>query len=56
MRCPVAEAKKRWVRGGMCTVMGLGGMTTKGHLVGGGLEEVRLGCGSTRDKLRERKE
>lgn len=43
-------------KGGMCTVTGLGGMTRKRHLVGGGLEEVKLGCGSTRDKLRERKE
>lgn len=42
MTSPMADAKKRWRRA-VCIVIGLGDMSRKGHLVGGSLEEVKIG-------------
>lgn len=38
----MAETKKRRGRA-VCTVTGLGDMSRKGHLAGGGLEEAKIG-------------
>lgn len=38
----MADAKKRWRRA-VCTVTGLVDMSRKGHLVGGDLEEAKIG-------------
>lgn len=41
VKAPIAEGKKRWIRA-ICIVKGLGGMSGKGHLVGGSLEWAKI--------------